>query len=558
MIRMIQRRLIIPRGDTGSFSIPTIAVASASDVAVFTVFDCLTRTKVFEKTTTPTDDTLTFEFTHNDTVNLTPGYYVWDIKFYKNPVYADGALVNGDEVNSYYAGYTLPACEIRETGDNMLVGDNAPSTTLTPEQLNIISAALSDIQEAVAQTESNVSHYPTIIDNEWWVWDATADEYITTGVSATGITTDTVTWTSDMLNPLDLIWILGRNVNDSGNPVNSARWATTKKIQISGTRFKWTGAATNGTYAFTTRILEYDASENFISRSEMAQGEIYTVSADCQYVAFTTGYAATSAPSMTQAMIDEFFSVECYAKIGKILEPLAFRADVYTGKRRKLYCLGDSITSGIYASIGASQGAGPTEYGYPYWVGKLNNYDVVNLGIGGTGYIATSSSSAADNGCNIVDNNSFEDADLITIAYGVNDYKSTNATIGSIAESTLRDGSIIGNMKYCIETIAEKAPKAKIIIISPQNGSRAYSTPYAVNPQVSDNWYMGTPVNGRTLKQVKEAIAEVADYYGLQLIDLYSIGPVNRLNIRTQLGDGNHPTKECYERIGRALSRLII
>lgn len=187
MIRLIQRKLIIPRGDTGSFSIPTIAAASQADVAVFTIFDCLTRTKAFQKTAVPQDSILMIEFTHNDTVNLAPGRYVWDIKFYKNPVYSDGELVNGEEIDSYYAGYSLPGCEIRETGDDYLISPDAPSGTLTPEQLDIISAALSDLAAAVQQTETNVSHYPQIRDEEWYVWSAEANDYVATGVSANGI-----------------------------------------------------------------------------------------------------------------------------------------------------------------------------------------------------------------------------------------------------------------------------------------------------------------------------------------------------------------------------------
>ena len=87
MIRLIQRRLIIPRGDTGSFTIPTLATAAESDIAVFTVFDTTTRTKLFEKIVSAGSDTITINFTHEDTVNLKPGKYLWDIKFYKDPKY---------------------------------------------------------------------------------------------------------------------------------------------------------------------------------------------------------------------------------------------------------------------------------------------------------------------------------------------------------------------------------------------------------------------------------------------------------------------------------------
>jgi len=43
MIRLIQRRLIIPRGDTGSFTIPALKSMQPEDVAVFSIYDPLTK-----------------------------------------------------------------------------------------------------------------------------------------------------------------------------------------------------------------------------------------------------------------------------------------------------------------------------------------------------------------------------------------------------------------------------------------------------------------------------------------------------------------------------------
>ena len=116
MIRLIQNKLIIPCGDTGSFSIP----AASFDAAIFTIFDPLTKTKIFEKILNIENEALNISFTHNETINLKPGKYVWDIKTYKNPQYnEDNELIDADEVNSYYACYTLPECEVRETRDGM-------------------------------------------------------------------------------------------------------------------------------------------------------------------------------------------------------------------------------------------------------------------------------------------------------------------------------------------------------------------------------------------------------------------------------------------------------
>ena len=115
MIRLIKRRLIIPRGDTGSFTIPTLTTVEQGDVAVFSVYDPLTKTTILEKIIPATNDTITIPFTFNDTINLKPGKYLWDIKIYISPQYdLEGNLLGGNEIHSYYAGYKLPIFEIKE------------------------------------------------------------------------------------------------------------------------------------------------------------------------------------------------------------------------------------------------------------------------------------------------------------------------------------------------------------------------------------------------------------------------------------------------------------
>ena len=49
MIRLIQRRLIIPRGDTGSFTIPIQGTVEDGDIAVFSIFDPMTHKTILEK-----------------------------------------------------------------------------------------------------------------------------------------------------------------------------------------------------------------------------------------------------------------------------------------------------------------------------------------------------------------------------------------------------------------------------------------------------------------------------------------------------------------------------
>lgn len=120
MIRLIRRRLIIPRGDTGSFSIPTQGSVSEGDIAVFGIFDQLTHKTVVMKVIAATEEYLTIPFVAEDTINLEPRKYNWDITIYRSPEYdEDGELIGAAEVHSYYSAFKLPVCEITEVALDM-------------------------------------------------------------------------------------------------------------------------------------------------------------------------------------------------------------------------------------------------------------------------------------------------------------------------------------------------------------------------------------------------------------------------------------------------------
>ena len=118
MIRLVGRRLIIPRGDSGDFTIPVLAQAQGTDsVAVFSILDLKNGSLIHQKKINVEGENLTFNFSHEETKGLPLGQYVWDIKVYINPEYKNDKLINGDEVHSYYAGFSYPTCEITLSRD---------------------------------------------------------------------------------------------------------------------------------------------------------------------------------------------------------------------------------------------------------------------------------------------------------------------------------------------------------------------------------------------------------------------------------------------------------
>ena len=174
MIRLVQRRLIIPRGDTGEFEVPVLKFTEGQHVAVFSIIDLRTRSIIYRKEIQVEGNSFKIEFTHNDTVNLPVGKYVWDIKFYKNPVYADEELIDGEEVDSYYSGFSLPDCEIRPTGDKLAMSDAAPAATLTPDQLDIITAAINEIHSSLSSAED----YADAAEAAWHLLESCSAEAV--------------------------------------------------------------------------------------------------------------------------------------------------------------------------------------------------------------------------------------------------------------------------------------------------------------------------------------------------------------------------------------------
>lgn len=124
MIRLIQRRLIIPQGDTGTFSIPMQGTMEQNDRALISIYDNLTHTVVLEKEMEQNENILSYTFASKDTIDLEPddrgSRYSWDITIQREPVYDEhNNLIRYDSVDSYYAAFSLPPCIIKRVTRNV-------------------------------------------------------------------------------------------------------------------------------------------------------------------------------------------------------------------------------------------------------------------------------------------------------------------------------------------------------------------------------------------------------------------------------------------------------
>lgn len=223
-------------------------------------------------------------------------------------------------------------------------------------------------------------------------------------------------------------------------------------------------------------------------------------------------------------------------------------------KDLKWCALGDSITQGYYSYYDDSGSAAYKLDGSVGWasqVAKMKGYELTNKAVGGSGYVCIrTASNPVANGKEVADSIDFAEFDLVTLAFGVNDWK-YNCVLGNINDDVNSGASMYSNMKYIIEKILNDNPICKIIVITPINcmAGGTHDT----------NWGLGYAYsNNGTLEDIFNAIVSVCEWYGIEFIDMTHSSIVNRHNISKVLIDKVHPSEECHKAMALELSKKIM
>ena len=202
-------------------------------------------------------------------------------------------------------------------------------------------------------------------------------------------------------------------------------------------------------------------------------------------------------------------------------------------KKKKIACLGDSITEGAKAN-----GWQWHRYIDKYFNANAVETTIVNLGVGGTSVCTSSYVSASlqpfVNRLNTIPT----DADVIVIFGGTNDW-GNNATLGTISDS--ESSSFYGAYKYMLEWLANNRPNAKILTITPlKRYYRGYTSTWT-NAQTTRN------SKGQLLQDYVRAVKEVSEMYAIPCVDLHNesgLNPVLEIVRTKYMEDGLHPTAE--------------
>ena len=146
----------------------------------------------------------------------------------------------------------------------------------------------------------------------------------------------------------------------------------------------------------------------------------------------------------------------------------------------------------------------------------------------------------------------FAEVDAIVIHYGTNDFTAGEGISIDNADDPNDYNTLCGALRYSVETLLTAYPQLRIFVSVPafrywtaDDGTVTYPNTY-------------TNVNGNTLIEFIEAIANTAKEYNLPVIDSYYGLGINKINGATFLADGVHHNAVGRKRFGYFIGSCLI
>ena len=198
--------------------------------------------------------------------------------------------------------------------------------------------------------------------------------------------------------------------------------------------------------------------------------------------------------------------------------------------------LGDSITQG--------HGASSPEHFYVNVLGDLvGAAEVRNFGIGGTRLARQYGADHYPWPFTERYKDMPDDADLVLVFGGTNDYGHGDAPFGEFSDRT--NDTYVGACHFLFSELIKKYPAARIVVMTPCQRTGGN------NPSAA---------NGRPLIDYVDAMKEVAAYYSLPVLDLYRAGgicPDVEAHRNLFMPDGLHPNDAGAYRLAETMAAFL-
>lgn len=206
-------------------------------------------------------------------------------------------------------------------------------------------------------------------------------------------------------------------------------------------------------------------------------------------------------------------------------------------KNKKINFLGDSITEGV--------GTSAPEYRYVnVFARKFSPAEVRNYGISGTRFARQTQPSANprfDLDFCLRVSEMDEDADIVVVFGGTNDFGHGDAPLGSFTDRT--PYTFYGACHTLMRSLIERFPNATVVVMTPLHRAVEESP------------------NKAPLSTYVSIIREVAEYYALPVLDLYKMSglqPQVEINRKLFVPDGLHPNDAGAEKIADRLGNFLL
>lgn len=173
-------------------------------------------------------------------------------------------------------------------------------------------------------------------------------------------------------------------------------------------------------------------------------------------------------------------------------------------KGKRINFLGDSITAGVGTSSEECRFVN-------LFLSEAEAAEARNYGISGTRL-----ANQTDREHDTMDNSYSErlhtmeqEADIVVVFGGTNDYGHGDAPFGTSADRT--PDTYCGACHYILSELIKKYPEALIVVMTPIHRENEW------NPSMG---------NGLPLKSYVDALKEAAEYYSVPVLDLYAMGGI--------------------------------
>ena len=223
---------------------------------------------------------------------------------------------------------------------------------------------------------------------------------------------------------------------------------------------------------------------------------------------------------------------------------------------------GDSIMHGVYSYYETDGDKTLRKNGFdsnsnqylriPDYFGLLAGATVTNNAKRGSGWITDTRNWG--NALEMVNQTDFTQYDFAAFCLGINDWIQ-GAELGSLETpgntgGSISDGTVVANMKACIDKVKAENPDCKIVVYSPYIswGQVSNGGDYTSNTLYGDestNYALGaTNKKGYTLQQLIDVIDDVCIHYNVRHVPLSKSTVCTKENVKDVMIDGLHPSRE--------------